>query len=95
MTEINKLSFGGIEITGERPFSLEATLSALAAYGLLKLPVVEPTSRAANAEPTKKSGYEIVCDKCGFEAVVPFKPNPNKPVKCEKCYKEGGTRWGN
>src|SRR5210317_228332 len=35
---------------------------------------------------------EVICDKCGKETTVPFKPTGNKPVLCRDCFKkDGGT----
>lgn len=33
---------------------------------------------------------EILCDKCGKHAKVPFKPNENKPVYCRDCFRKPG-----
>jgi CxxC-x17-CxxC domain-containing protein len=41
---------------------------------------------------TKDSGFElftVVCDKCGKECDVPFKPTGNKPVYCRSCFRKG------
>ena len=32
--------------------------------------------------------YEAVCDKCGKECEVPFKPTLGKPIYCEQCFKK-------
>jgi len=35
--------------------------------------------------------HDVVCDKCGKETQVPFKPTGDKPVFCRDCYdKQGG-----
>ena len=34
-----------------------------------------------------KFGFEVVCDNCGKETTVPFKPKKNWPVYCKECYK--------
>jgi CxxC-x17-CxxC domain-containing protein len=31
--------------------------------------------------------HEVVCDKCGKDCSVPFKPTGNKPVLCSDCFK--------
>lgn len=38
----------------------------------------------ASRQPTE--AYEVVCDKCGRETTVPFKPRNNKPVYCRDCF---------
>ena len=52
-----------------------------------------------NAEPRRFSGkdsgrfnsgnkrmHKAVCDKCGKECEVPFKPTSNKPIYCNQCF---------
>jgi len=37
--------------------------------------------------------HDVVCDKCGKECQVPFKPTGDKPVLCSDCFKaSGGSR---
>lgn len=31
--------------------------------------------------------HEVVCDKCGKNCTVPFKPTSSKPVYCSDCFK--------
>ena len=31
--------------------------------------------------------YQITCSKCQKVDVVPFKPNPKKPVLCDECFR--------
>ena len=39
--------------------------------------------------------HKVVCDKCGVDCEVPFKPTAGKPVLCSDCFKkEGGGRKG-
>lgn len=55
-----------------------------------------------NAEPRRFSGkdsgrfspgdkkmYKAVCDKCGKECEVPFKPTSDKPIYCSQCFSRG------
>jgi len=38
---------------------------------------------------------KIICDDCGAEAEVPFKPDGVRPVYCRDCYnKRRGRRSG-
>jgi len=40
-----------------------------------------------------KEMHTVVCDKCGEECQVPFKPSTDKPVYCDACFeKKGGSR---
>lgn len=34
--------------------------------------------------------HHAVCDECGDDCEVPFKPNGEKPVFCNNCFKKGG-----
>lgn len=37
--------------------------------------------------------FPAVCDKCGKDCQVPFKPSGDKPIYCSNCFeKEGGGR---
>ena len=39
--------------------------------------------------------HDVVCDKCGKDCQVPFKPSGNKPVLCSDCFtKDGGSSRG-
>lgn len=32
--------------------------------------------------------HQIICDKCGKESTVPFKPMSNKPLYCSDCFRK-------
>lgn len=34
--------------------------------------------------------YDAVCDKCGRDCKVPFKPSNDKPIYCSSCFEEQG-----
>ena len=34
--------------------------------------------------------YKAVCDKCGKECEVPFKPTSDKPIYCNECFNKVG-----
>jgi CxxC-x17-CxxC domain-containing protein len=41
---------------------------------------------------TGRGGFELfdaVCEKCGKDTQVPFRPTGNKPVYCRECFKGG------
>ena len=38
--------------------------------------------------------YEAVCDKCGENCEVPFKPTSGKPIYCRQCFDQGGKGKG-
>jgi CxxC-x17-CxxC domain-containing protein len=33
-----------------------------------------------------KQRYTVICDECGVETTVPFKPREDKPVYCSECF---------
>lgn len=56
-----------------------------------------------NAEPRRFSGkdsgrfnsgnrrmHKVVCDECGKECEVPFRPTSGKPIYCSQCFNKGG-----
>lgn len=60
-------------------------------------------SRKRNAEPRRFGGkdsgrfnsgdrrmHKAICDNCGKECEVPFKPTSSKPIYCSQCFSEGG-----
>ena len=36
--------------------------------------------------------YDVVCDECGKNCKVPFKPSGEKPVYCSDCFEKKGRR---
>jgi CxxC-x17-CxxC domain-containing protein len=45
----------------------------------------------------ERQRYSIVCQQCGKEDTVPFKPSGGRPVLCSACFSAGrassGSRW--
>ncbi len=39
--------------------------------------------------------HKVVCDSCGKECEVPFKPTAGKPVYCDDCFKTKGKSRSN
>ena len=39
--------------------------------------------------------HEVICDKCGKECDVPFKPTGDKPVLCRECFRKKGSGSSN
>lgn len=39
----------------------------------------------------ERRGHQAVCDKCGENCEVPFRPTAGKPVFCSKCFDKGGS----
>ena len=38
--------------------------------------------------------HDVVCDKCGKDCQVPFKPSGDKPVLCSDCFRVSGDPRG-
>lgn len=38
--------------------------------------------------------HSIVCDQCGKNCQVPFKPTAGKPIFCDDCFKQAGKKKG-
>jgi len=43
-------------------------------------------------KPFHEEGYSAVCSECGSPCEVPFKPEPNRPVFCQACWKKRKPR---
>ena len=43
----------------------------------------------------KPEMHEAVCDECGKDCRVPFKPSSGKPVFCSDCFEKKGGRDSN
>ncbi len=44
-----------------------------------------------NRRPSGRGSFEmfnVVCDECGEECQVPFKPSGDKPVYCSRCFEK-------
>lgn len=39
-------------------------------------------------KPDERKMYEAICDSCEEKILVPFEPDPNKPVFCKECLKD-------
>jgi CxxC-x17-CxxC domain-containing protein len=60
----------------------------IAHWGLLDF---SPSSKAGDIRSRKvgvKEGWEAVCSQCGKRIIVPFQPDPARPVYCDECFKE-------
>src|SRR3990167_2885707 len=38
----------------------------------------------------EKRGFKAICDACGVNCEVPFRPTGEKPVYCSSCFEKGG-----
>ena len=50
------------------------------------------SGRFERRDPTRnferKIMHSVICDKCGQECEVPFKPTKGKPIYCDACFKK-------
>ncbi len=52
--------------------------------------------RSYGRNDRKKEMFTAICDECGKECEVPFKPSKDKPIYCSECFeKRGGNDKGN
>lgn len=56
----------------------------------------ERFSRRNDRRPKEIEMHEVVCDECGKNCEVPFKPSNDKPIYCRDCFKkkDGGREKG-
>ena len=54
--------------------------------------------RGRDRRSERREMHSAICDKCGKECEVPFKPTEGKPIYCDDCFKnksrEAGSRSG-
>lgn len=58
-------------------------------HGVPKLGSSEGSDSEVSVAPGSADGrsyFKIVCAACGVETTVPFKPDPQRPAFCRKCY---------
>jgi CxxC-x17-CxxC domain-containing protein len=51
-------------------------------------PEEKPFGRRNNERPNRAEEHEAICDKCGQQCVVPFRPTGNKPIYCSNCFRK-------
>lgn len=47
-----------------------------------------PSGRFDSSRPSRNEQFDVVCDKCGKNCTVPFKPTNSKPVYCSDCFRK-------
>jgi len=52
----------------------------------------EPRRSFGGGDREERRMYGAVCDKCGRECEVPFRPNGSKPIYCSNCFEKNGDR---
>lgn len=48
-----------------------------------------------NRDSRRPIMHSAVCDECGKECQVPFKPTSGKPIYCSECFEKKGGRSSN
>lgn len=48
----------------------------------------ENTDQPSSDRRDDREMFDITCSKCGTAAQVPFKPDEDRPVYCQDCYRE-------
>jgi len=56
------------------------------AQGVPKLGPGAHSTQSAPTDTKERQYFQIVCASCGVETTVPFKPDPQRPAFCRKCY---------
>jgi CxxC-x17-CxxC domain-containing protein len=46
----------------------------------------------SETERSERGRHQIVCDRCGQAADVPFRPTPGRPVYCNDCFRARDRR---
>ncbi len=54
-----------------------------------------PRRSFGDRDSRRPSLYDAVCDECGKDCQVPFKPSGKKPVYCSDCFEKKGGSNGN
>ena len=49
-------------------------------------------SRYGNYDRPPREMHKVTCADCGNEAEVPFKPDGERPVYCQECYRKRKPR---
>jgi CxxC-x17-CxxC domain-containing protein len=50
-----------------------------------------PSRRSFDDRESRSGMFHAVCDECGRDCEVPFKPSPNKEVFCSRCFENRDT----
>ena len=48
--------------------------------------------RSRNQDRAPREMHKVTCSDCGQETEVPFKPDGERPVYCQDCYKKRKPR---
>ena len=51
--------------------------------------------RRRDSDRGPREMFKVICDECGKEDEVPFKPSSDKPIYCSECFRKKGDSRGN
>jgi len=50
--------------------------------------------RGRDRRSDRQEMHSVICDKCGKECEVPFKPTQGKPIFCDECFRDRSREAG-
>jgi CxxC-x17-CxxC domain-containing protein len=94
-----KFDSGGSDRTEKREFNRSSRPEKrdFSKYSKSEYNKPEFDRRDSDRSSSKDSGFKLyhaICDKCGVECDVPFKPTGNKPIYCRSCFRAGASESG-
>lgn len=75
--------------TGERPIFCVACFGAQKHEGAGRAPERSGGRSFDRPSFADKTMFDAICDKCGSNCQVPFRPSGEKPVYCSQCFDRG------
>ena len=57
-------------------------------------PRFDRRDRGRDRRSERREMHKAICDKCGKDCEVPFKPTPGKPLYCDDCFKDKSREAG-
>jgi CxxC-x17-CxxC domain-containing protein len=54
-----------------------------------------PRRNSGGGDSRRPSLHDAVCDECGKDCQVPFRPSGDKPIYCSECFEKKGGRESN
>jgi CxxC-x17-CxxC domain-containing protein len=52
-------------------------------------------SNGRSGRREKTEMFSVICDECGKNCEVPFKPTSSKPIYCDECFRKKDGRGSN
>ena len=57
-------------------------------------PRFDRRDRGRDRRSERREMHQAICDKCGKDCEVPFKPTQGKPIYCDDCFKDKSREAG-